>query len=198
MKRIEITFDIKKQEKITIEIEHIREIHCCYELPIFFIKDNTKIILSIDSIRENMQIFKDQLNNTLSNNLQLHESLKGADIGFLYNQYLQKKPGLFYKKFEKVNYWIGINYIVWATNEYVTWLYNDEEASIILEITPAYPKKKNVEQNKQMEPYSKWIKNYSPYLIRKISTETAQEWLAQIDSILKTIEENVRGFESQA
>lgn len=193
MKFTEITFTINELEKIILTIElPLEEVHCCTESPIYLEFSDKRILLSQDSVRENMYILSNLLTKALDNQLILDKSIT-ADIGYLYNQELQGKDGLVYKEIEKnVFHWVGGSYSLWSYNV-ETWLYN-KDGAIIFEVTPIYPGNFFVEPGKEHEivPYDQWIKNYEPLLIRQISKHTAQVWLEQANSILQLIETNMK------
>ncbi|HLJ31366.1 MAG TPA: hypothetical protein VKU36_02930 [Candidatus Babeliales bacterium] len=81
---------------------------------------------------------------------------------------------------------------------HVTWIYNDQNGNIILEITPAYP---YFYCDKKEEPnyvsYKKWIKNYQPYVIAEIPRSTALGWLKIAEHIIKTVDDNINRWEKE-
>jgi chitinase len=73
----------------------------------------------------------------------------------------------------------------------MTWIYNDIGGNIIFAITPFYPFLFcDPDEEPNYLPYEEWIKSYKPYLIAKLSRETAEQWLAQANSILEQIDKN--------
>ena len=66
------------------------------------------------------------------------------------------------------------------------WIYNDKEGNIVLEITPpfatlffeAYPEEEPIS-------FDEWMKDYKPLLVTTISKQTAQQWVQQIDDLIK-------------
>ena len=100
----------------------------------------------------------------------------------------KNKPGFVYDKLERRDHWVGYRSLLWS-HEVATWLYNDENGSIILEITPIFP---GDFYDEDKTSYNQWIQNYKPYLLRKLSKEVAQQWLDQADCLLKKIEENIK------
>ena len=186
------TFKLDNEHSIEFQLQDSCEaIHCCSEAQISLIEPTRCALLSSDSLRHNLQIFEHQLTKALHNELILHESLKD-DIGYLYNQELQEKPGLSYKKWQGVDQWGGQDYMLWE-GILVTWLYNNVEGSIILEATPVYPGNFMLpEEQETYQAYDEWIRNYSPYLIQTIPKKTAEKWLELTKKILAHIEENVK------
>jgi hypothetical protein len=75
---------------------------------------------------------------------------------------------------------------------YNSWLYNDEEDNIILEITPFYSwhnvtKKTNPEKIS----YKEWIKHYKPILKIIISKENIKQWAKQSEELAKLYKLNL-------
>ncbi len=164
-----ITFILNEKEKLILNSpEPLSKIHCCHDAEIMFLHDNNKQLLSIDSIRENMSVFINLLTQALDNKLQLHPSIS-KDIGYLYNQELQGKPGLTYEKIEDNDYWVGDNYLLWTYNV-VSWLYNTKDGSIIFEITPIFLGLFSADTDALENEfhYKEWLKTYKPYISKEI------------------------------
>ena len=199
MNKHNIIFKLNNEENIVIELENpIEELDCCSEAPIIFFHGSKKVILSTDSVRNNMIILSNLLTKALSNKLQLHESII-EDIGYLYNQYSdylwnkksKVQDNFGYSKLDGRDTWVGNNYSLWDS-DLASWIYNDTDASIVFEVTPVYPEDFFCTKRKpQKVSYQEWIKGYAPYLIKKIPHNVAQQWLAQANDILKQIDENV-------
>jgi len=195
-----VTFTLHDAQKIIIELANpVQKLDCCTEAPIVFLQDSKKVILSTDSVQNNMTILKNILEKALSNKLQLHTSIK-EDIGYLYNQYsdflCNKKSkvqdNFGYTKLEGTDIWAGNKYNLW-NSDVISWIYNDADGSIIFELTPAYPENFYYTKLKpQTIPYQEWIKGYKPYLIEKIPHNIAQQWLDQANAILKQIDKNIK------
>lgn len=180
---ISIIIDLKKP---------INTLYCCEEVPIVLIHNKAKIILSNDSLKENMFSFNYLLAQAVNNKLSLHPSIT-QDIGLLFNEELQEKPGLFYEKIENQDYWIGNKYQLF-NHLYAAWLFNDIKGNIILEITPIYPgnflSTSNPNEMESVESYETWIQHYQPYLTLTIPESIALQWLSQVKKIIKQIEAN--------
>lgn len=103
------------------------------------------------------------------------------DLGFEFNQFTEGKQE-FNDAFLEYN---------WLSNSskrpyYDSWLYNDENGNIILEITPFYPwhnVTKKTCPNKIS--YKEWIKNYKPVVKTIISKENFKQWVKQADEFGK-------------
>lgn len=209
MRLHEIIFRLNENENITLLFQDSLEMqHTCSPSKIIFMDQKSdKILLSNDSIYENIYILSSLLTKALHNNLVLHTSLNApndvrTDIGYLWHEDIQntQNPCLVYKKSEERDYWVGESYKLWSGN-FLTWIYNDEKGNIILEMTPYFPKgfvyidpneSLTSEEIAHLKLYDEWAKQYTPFLFRTISKETAQEWLYQADKILKHIEKNTQ------
>ena len=188
-------FSLNDTECISITLHKPHDIiHCCYEIPLFFIKNKEKILLSKDSIRELIEIFNGLLKKALLNNLKLPASIS-TNIGYLFNKEInEEKPNseLQYEKCENGNSWVGWKYKIWSYLT-ATWIYNDELGNIILEITPVYPKTfRDPEEDLDIENYQNWMKSYAPILIRTIPRNIAENWLKQTENILEEIKANIK------
>ena len=189
-----ISFLIDDVDKIVIELEEsVDKVHCCYEAPVVLIHDNKRFDLSSHSVRDfltDLRCFAQQL---MSNTLQLHKSITQEDIGFLFNEDLQYKPGLFIVQKNGRDSWIGYNYLLIMSYREAVWFYNAPDDAIMCEVTPRYPfSYRNYEKDPNYIPYKTWIKNYKPYFTTKASPHFIAEWITQSDTILKTIEENIQ------
>lgn len=71
-------------------------------------------------------------------------------------------------------------------NKRASWLYNDMHGNIVLEVTPWF----DVRKYRKKTVYEKWIKNYKPILKRIIEPKIAQQWIEQMQTLLRTIREN--------
>lgn len=205
----EITFMINEVEKIVFKLDcSIDSINCCSEASIYFIKNNHQFLLDKDdSIRFNLECLVDIIMKALHNELILHKSIIN-DIGYDYNEYKQGKSGFTFEKDkgDDNELWVGYKYLLWGYEE-VVWVYNDENLNIILEITPKFLNKISESSDLEKENvlieiansvlYEQWIKDYKPFLIRKIPRNVAQQWLDQANQILKQIEENIKRMRSE-
>jgi len=195
MNKHELIFKLNDSEKIIIQAtDPVDDLHCCYRAPIVFFENTTEYTILDDTISLAMRDFSRLLQKALHNKLKLHQSIT-KDLGYLSNEDTQEKPGLFYKKVEGYDRWIGMDYFLWGLggdNALSAWLYNDEKGSIIFEITPDYPWMfDDSKKNPGYMSYKKWIKTYKPCVVRKISQDVAEKWLEQAEYILKKMNENM-------
>src|SRR5580700_320092 len=124
-----LIFKLNDTEKIVVELsECIEHLHCCYEAPVVLQQGDNRIFLVDDNISHHMYEINDLLKKALNNKLKIHKSIT-KDIGFLYNEEAQNKPGFVYKKLEGIDYWVGNRYglfsPVLAKGNLTSWIYND-------------------------------------------------------------------------
>ena len=73
-----------------------------------------------------------------------------------------------------------------------SWLYNDADGSIVLEITPSYPWHfKTPNRKEKFITYEQWLQQYKPLAKFIIPNNVASAWKDQIASVLESIEKNV-------
>lgn len=196
-----LTFIINNQECFMILLDCPDNIiHSCNFSKLNLTINNNNIIIGKSIVDDFAQELKSKLTLALSNELQLHSSIK-KDIGYYWNQYLnEENPNLFFNNENENKSWIGDIYFLWATDsskknqQYATWLYNDAQGNIIFEVTQIYPNTYIDPQDPvEMQTYQEWMgKKYKPFFTRIIPKDLAIQWLAQADTILTTIRENVK------
>jgi len=166
-------------------------LHCCQDVDIYLLKNNKKYLLGVDTLREHLFILKMTLKKALQNQFPLHPSIT-QDIGILWNQCLQYKAGLTYKKLEKRNIWVGLTHLLWNANHLATWLYNDASGNIILHITPTYEDHWTGEVDEEEtndRAYQEWMATkYTPLWTTQLSPETAKTWLAQAEDVFSRLQ----------
>jgi len=204
VKKYEAIFLINFTEKIIIPFEDaLIKIDYCYEVPILLDMGLQKLILANVFIYYAMQKFSDVLKRVLKNELLFHESIT-KDIGYFYNEYSCNEPLHDREKFVEVNangrsFWVGYEYYLWSSclrdSSCATWIYNDVDGDIVFEVTPLYVACDPQEQN--YVSYEEWIKNYKPFLIKKISKEVVQQWLDQANFIVEQIDNNVARWKQE-
>ena len=140
----QIVFKLNTNESIIFELfDDVSKLYPCDEVVVKFYNKNNKYLLGIDCIRERTESLFNLINDALDNKAKLHKSILN-DIGYLWNEEMQDKPGLSYFKIDSIKYWVGLKNLIWATPSNAnpilsTWLYNNASGEIILEITPSYP-----------------------------------------------------------
>ena len=146
------------------------------------------------SVQYYLEIFEYQLQKALSNDLQLHSSLT-EDIGLLYNKYKKKPLNFVHAKSKNgIAAWVGDRYELWGYGLCTTWIYNNNNGSIMFELSNIYPgffiECVPKQEQKNIVPFKQWIQDYKPYFIQEISQDVAQQWLRQVKSVLATIQAN--------
>ena len=126
------------------------------------------------------------------------------------NQYYQDKSGFFMVlKIDRVKpYWIGFDYNIWSTygdaNPLITtWLYNDENNNIIIEMTRDYPwhfiELDSPSEDPDYITYEEFMKDYKPLIYRVIPRYVAITWLEQVMKVyrglFKTEQDYIRALQ---
>lgn len=197
MKKHRLIFFLAESESITMEFfTSFEDFHPCYEIIVKFMAGVEEYTLGIGCIENEIESLYYAISYALKNQLILHESIT-QDIGYLANESLQRNPNLVYVKHENVSSWVGLENLLWSTPSKIkpvlsTWLFNNPDSSIVLEVTPHYPwRQKTAEDSiKNYVPYGDWIKNYEPLFIRTIPREQALMWQQQAKTILDILENN--------
>ena len=140
---------------------------------------------------------KTNLESALNNKIQPHSSIK-KNLGYLWNQDMHGDASeLIFEQKEKQNFWVGLRRLLWSSSNKLnpklsTWLYNDQDGNIILELTPSY--RWHFAQPKEGEEfitYEQFMATYQSYLTRIISKEVAERWIAICEEGLAIIPTNV-------
>lgn len=188
----EIIFQINDATKIIITLdEGTEDAHCCTECSAALFCNNITFDLSTHSLRDCMQDFKYAAEKLIKNELRLHKSIT-EDIGFLLNEELQFKPGLFQVKRGDISLWVGYDYLLIMGYSSAVWLYNKNDGAIICEVSPKFPfSYRNSAKDEDYVPYKKWIKEYKPYCVIEASFESIKEWIPLAERILGQIQKNI-------
>lgn len=183
-------FRISKNAQIKfILADEIKNLCYCSDTKIIYYDQTTSLELYNYCVGEILEIFKIKLEKALTNKLKLHESIQ-MDVGFLLNEFVQKRQALPLLESGMGTDWVGVVNLIWSTDKLATWLYSKDN-KIFLEITPVYAWHL-LEQKKteQFYSYEEFIKNYKPIVIFEISKDLAQQWLMKIDEMLNFIQQN--------
>ncbi|MBV8661184.1 MAG: hypothetical protein JO129_03515 [Candidatus Dependentiae bacterium] len=169
---------------------------CCSEVKAYFIGEQ-ELCIGLQTTGEFFEPLIRNLKKTIENKLQLHESII-QDLGFMGNEYSHTLPNKNSKFFMvpspsgESTYWIGSRYQVWetyadTTPHVKTWLYNDYNGNIILEVTPLYTwyMRERKANNLNFITYKNFMKNYKPIIQRTIPRELAIEWLNEVTKIYR-------------
>lgn len=192
--RSQLVLQLNKLTSIKIDsFDVIATLYPCDEVIVKLCHENNEYLLGEDCVREELESIYGLLSNALRNNAQLHESIK-QDIGYLWNEEMQDKPGLTYATLDSgTTYWMGLRNLVWSTRSNAklvlsTWLYNDSAGSIVLEITASYPwHRKKPKRNESFVSYEQWLQKYKPFAKFTIPHNIAIIWKEQIEAALESI-----------
>ena len=111
-----------------------------------------------------------------------------VDVGYVWNRKLRGDVGL---KKDDNNFWVGSKNLLWETRGdfnpvLETWLYNNENSEIVLEITPSYRWHfSDPAPDEEYVSYEEFMRNYQPLLFRIISVKIAKQWIRQIEELLQ-------------
>lgn len=195
MNKNNIIFRLNDTESLVIKAKHpVEEIHCCYYAPTIFLSGAHIYEISECRPQDIVETISKELKKAFKKQLIPCQSTT-QDIGFLWNEAYRDKPGFIYEG--KAQLWVDESLRHWAAGEkgqaiISTWIYNDKDGNIILEITPDYPWYDcTPEEYENYIPYEEWIKTYKPLVIKKIPKDVAQKWVEQADFIAKKIGENI-------
>jgi len=167
--------------------------YCCGNLFAYFV-NNQILRIGQETPGEFFEPFIENLKKTIHGKLLLHDSLV-KNLGFMINEYYHAEYPRDKNTFVEVvgsngktRFWVGLNYQVWTTFadadlHVSTWLYNNTNGDIVLEVTPDYKWHFSVLEGKPEDPnfvtYEEFMKDYNPLLRRVIPREIATEWLDQ-------------------
>jgi len=205
MNLYEIILPLTCEEKIIVSLkDSLTLIGLDYAEPILLLRNNDVITIANGPTYFNILDLHNFLKKALNNELSLDKSIT-QDIGYLANKYNynENEEGFIIKQFQNgLETWVGYTNLLWYAYKddkaYETWIYNDQNKNIILEITPAYPYfycDKNKEPN--YISYKKWIKNYQPYITIHIPHSTALKWLQTAEHIIKTVDDNIKRWQKE-
>jgi len=181
---------------------NFQQVKLCTNLKIYFQNQST---LCIDT-NEAGEIFRSlisHLEKAVDNKLQLHESLT-QNIGFMYNEYFDNRleSMMVYSEDKSKKHWVMYDYKMWSgsttdiNNRITTWLYNDKDGNIILEMTKTYSwfyiQDSDIKRS-DFVYYEDFIKDYKSLAYCIISQEIATSWLKQAKKLLQIFAENEKG-----
>lgn len=163
----------------------------CDIAAIKIVTQNTNYIIAKDCISDLLSTFIKKLSNSIINNLKPHSSIT-KDLGFLLNKDFHQDTDLDYNG----DFWVGNTNLLWDTPSstkpnLATWLYNSDDGSIILEVTPIYHW--HFDDPKPGElwiPYEQFMETYQPLLLKTIPAKIAKQWLNQIQDLENQIKQN--------
>lgn len=177
-----IIFAINTKESIAVELPvSLTDMNPCDDVAIKLCIENNEYILTKDCFLFLMRGLQHDLQMALKGTLLLPASIK-EDIGYLWNQYLHGDETLECFEKEGQSFWIGEPFSLWSIKGFTTWLYNDTNGAIILEITPTY--KWHFDPAGSNESYDEFMTHYKPEFTRIIPRTIAHQWAEQLHEIM--------------
>ena len=112
------------------------------------------------------------------------------------NEYYQNKPGFFQVPTPNSSstYWVGFNYDLFSSfgdgiTPVTTWLYNDKDNNIILEVTKDYRwhfmQLEDTPEESEFITYEDFMKDYKPLIHYMIPHDVAIQWLEQLMKVYR-------------
>lgn len=170
----------------------LMQMHCCNLARIYLFKDNTYFNLfdsSIPFFHEPFNQLSILLIKALANELSIPNTM---NIGYAYNELQMKNNRKFFMVKTKLPENFDIyDYKLWSSSRNTTWLYNNSEGEVILQVTSNYPWSAYRKGIKNLITFEKFLKNYKPSLEVTIPQDVAYQWLNEIAHITEGIRENV-------
>jgi hypothetical protein len=188
-----IEFKISEDKAIIIDFPcEIQELHRYSEINIFMKSisalQNYQLYES-DFAIEGIRTFKNMLEKAIKYELELHSSLKENRIGYLCNEYFQDKSNLVMYENNGNTCWIGLNFSLWCSNQYKTWIYN-EKSKIFIEVTPIYNDTDEGDECNDNKKYEEFLLNYNPIVVEVLENDVVLQWLAKCEELLNIIQKN--------
>jgi hypothetical protein len=203
MKNKNVIFELSDTAQLVFEsFDQILRLNVGDSVRVIYKDKNCSYLVEDDCIQSVLDIFCTLLDQSLRNALLLDDSILN-DIGYVWNKELRGDDGLRYEKMEGRDYWVGLRNALWSTPGDVepnltTWLYNDKNGAIVLEITPNYPWHfRDSEPNEKFISYQEFMRGYKPYLKKNIAKDVAEKWLEQAKQILMIIKSNEQDESSE-
>ncbi len=190
---------LDKTDKITIytTTEGLEKTGELSDIKVFYKKTTSISLQLLWDCFQDIDCLTEKLQLCIDNKLQLHESINiTKSLGWYWNRYTKndQRKDLVYKVSDSgSSYWVGGKYRVYSPSlieDPNTWLYNDKQGNIWMELSPQYPwfyQDPDPQEGEVFITYRDWMKTYQPYVIRTIPKESAKEWIKQIDDLTKIV-----------
>ena len=143
--------------------------------------------------------FTEHIQDCINNKRKVPKTLgKNVDLGLLYNEHSQKiiladKEGKPLKSWR----WPGDKLLFFGIgrdrfNSSMTFLYNDDQGNIVLEISLEYPWFLGEDPPADLYiSYDDWLPEYKILYREIISKDVAQEWVRQLNRLYEKLEANM-------
>jgi hypothetical protein len=166
-----------------------------------YVSDLESITLEIDEILSLMEALIKEIQPCLNGQRILHSSIKKS-LGYYSSKDYKKdnRKDLIYETLSNgFRRWVGVAYQLFDARAGIgipsSWLYNDKDGNILLEVSPIYPWLfMKVEPGETFIKYSDWMKEYKPYVVTKIPRDSALEWLKQISKFMKKLDRSDKKY----
>ena len=166
-----------------------------------YVSDLENITLEIDEILSIMEALKKEVQPCLNRQRVLHTSIKKS-LGYYQAKDYKKdnRKDLIYETLSNgFRCWVGSVYKLFDARTGInipsSWLYNDKDGNIFLELSPAYPWLfDEVKPGEKFIKYSEWMKEYKPYIVTKIPRDSAEQWLKQINKFMKKLDRSDKKY----
>lgn len=189
MNKIDFCLTISQDEQIFFQsFDLVFNLLPLYDCQVFYKKNGKIFLIADDTIQSLLEEISVLLIKVLHNKLPINTN---QNIGMLWNE---ESHLLVNGQDQRL---VDLGFLLWSTPGDIkpslsTWLYNDKEGNIFLEVTPNYywhfvdP----LPDEKDYITYEQFMKSYKSLITTLISDETALKWLEQIQELLKVIRAN--------
>lgn len=172
-------FKISDHEYFLVHFEAIpvSDHYCCgnhKDLHIDYIDDKNNITVpSGEKFFPHFFEMIEEDNGTINKLLRNDLVYEGLDLGYCSNQYWQDIPGFDYD---------GCYYFC-SGEKHNTWMYNDKDGNMIIEISPTYYFNEEDKDKPDYLTYEKFIKDYKVTVRTKIDRDCIMQWKGQSKAI---------------
>ncbi|MBI2352806.1 hypothetical protein HYV11_01010 [Candidatus Dependentiae bacterium] len=197
-----LVFKLNNQKSLCLISDGLsmKEVYTCYHLEMYWCVDEKKLLIGQDSSGDIAHQFERLLPLALEQKLMLDSSIQ-KNLGFYLNEIFADRKSFLnlvykYASEGKYTYWIGMNYLMASTCAphnpvVVTWMYNDANGDIILEVTEMFSwSEQEIASPEEMDRYFAFLKNYKPILKQVISQKVAEQWLRKAKKWYKIFYDN--------
>ncbi|MBI2352853.1 hypothetical protein HYV11_01250 [Candidatus Dependentiae bacterium] len=197
-----LKFILDEQKSLCLVSDNLpmQEVYTCYHLKMYWCNDKNRLLIGQDSSGEFVYQFERLLPLALKHQLKLDASIKKS-FGFYWNEIFADRRSFVnlayrYTDDNKTLNWIGTKYILSETLDSVspsitTWLYNNEDGDIILEVTEMFTwSEQEVASSEEMDRYFEFLKNFKPILKQVIPKKVAEQWLRKAKKWYKIFYDN--------
>lgn len=185
-------YQINATEYLEIRTEDLLpldQVYSCYILDIWFVGLNQEFKFADEDAGSFCCTIQHKIPKLLNKNLVI-DPKKSADLGFLLNQ---ESQNIEVPEYGCSDYYFFGNSYSSERRYYSSWMYNDLEGNIILEICPKYSWNDEDEHDvnyPDFVSYDQFMKNYQPIIVRTIEPKYLRQWLHQVNILDPIFEKN--------